>query len=88
MGLEWSNERATDPLALMVDLNPTKALTVTLAIAIGSREDSAHPSAAEQPSPGTRAYLQQLQKWGYTLSAIEERAVDLATTDPTEEEGE
>lgn len=82
MGVERQSDRALDPLALQVDLNPSKALTVTLAVAIGNRESTAGVYAAENAHPSTCAYLQQLQKWGYTLSAIEQVAVDLATTDP------
>lgn len=82
MGVDRQSDRALDPLALQVDLNPTKALMVTLAVAIGNREASTGAHAVENAHPGACDYLQQLQKWGYTLSAIEQVAVDLATTDP------
>jgi ParB family transcriptional regulator, chromosome partitioning protein len=82
MGQERHADSALDPLALQVDLNPSKALTVTLAVAVGIREKSLSFMATEAARPATATFLQQLQKWGYTLSAIEQVAVDLATTDP------
>ncbi|MEV1294896.1 ParB N-terminal domain-containing protein [Pseudonocardia sp. NPDC049635] len=59
-----------------------RATMLSLAFVLGAYEAATHRGNWRTPEPGTQRYLTQLRVWGYTLSEVEQLALDPhATTD-------
>lgn len=72
------------PLATLVEEQPNKAGLVTLAITLGAFESSTSRETWRTPTNHHRAYLLQLQAWGYALSPVERIAVGEEVTEAEE----
>ena len=59
------------PIAAMTQATPTKAGHALLAVALGALEAATNKNSWRNPDQATRAYLDQLAAWGYTLSDVE-----------------
>lgn len=65
---EWGKP---DPLAVLIEQNPTRTVTVLLAIAIAAHESASSKSTWRNPGADDVAYFTALTLWGYTLSDVE-----------------
>lgn len=70
-----------DGLAQMVEQTPTKAAHVSLAVALGAREQATSRESWRHPQPSSQAYFLQLEAWGYSLSDVERIAAKLPDTE-------
>ena len=64
------------PIAAMTQATPTKAGHALLAVALGALEAATNKNSWRNPDQATRAYLDQLAAWGYTLSDVETLITD------------
>lgn len=60
-----------DRLAVLVEQNPTRTVTVLLAIAIAAHESATSKNTWRTPSRDAVAYFTALSEWGYRLSEVE-----------------
>lgn len=65
---EWGKP---DPLAVLIEQNPTRTTTVLLAIAIAAHEAATSKSTWRYPGRDDVAYFTALSEWGYRLSDVE-----------------
>jgi ParB family chromosome partitioning protein len=72
LGLEHGGYWGPDALAALVEANPTKAATVTLAVAIGALDSDTSKDTWRRPSSTQADYFNRLAAWGYTLSDVEQ----------------
>ena len=70
----WSG----DKLATLVDANPGKAATVTLAVVLAGIESHTSKDTWRHPTRDMIAYFAQLTAWGYAASEVEQIVVDHA----------
>ena len=68
-----------NPLARLVQANPSKAGHVTLALALGALEAATDRSTWRHPDRAAVGYFQSLTAWGYTASEVEQIVLDAAT---------
>ncbi len=65
---EWGKP---DPLAVLIEQNPTRTTTVLLAIAIAAHEAATSKSTWRYHDRDDVAYFTALSEWGYRLSDVE-----------------
>lgn len=82
---EWGKP---DPLAVVIEQNPTRTITVLLAIAIAAHEAATSKSTWRNPSRDDEAYFAALTGWGYTLSEVEGIVLGIEPEATPEAEGE
>ncbi len=75
-GSMWSG----DKLAALVEANPGKAVTVTLAVVLAGIESHTSKDTWRHPTRDMSAYFGQLTAWGYAASEVEHIVIDHATT--------
>jgi ParB family transcriptional regulator, chromosome partitioning protein len=72
----WSS----DKLAALVEANPGKAATVTLAVVLAGIESHTSKATWRHPTRDMSAYFGQLTAWGYAASDVEQIVIDHDTT--------
>jgi ParB family chromosome partitioning protein len=88
LGLEYQYGRRNKLVAL-IEATPTKAATVSFALALGALESSTSKNTWRSPGSVAVAYFTALKGWGYTLSDVENLVLGIkpeaeATENPTE----
>ena len=73
-----------DPLAVLIEQNPTRTMVVLLAIAVAAHEAATSKSTWRYPDSDDVAYFTALSEWGYPLSEVE--GIVLGTEPKAEEE--
>jgi ParB family chromosome partitioning protein len=81
LGIERGGYYDADKLAAMIEYSPAKAQHVTLAIVLAGIEDSTDKTTWRYPEVAKAQYFQQLAKWGYGLSDVEQ--IVIHATAPT-----
>lgn len=81
LGIERGGYYEADKLAAMIERSPAKAQHVTLAIVLAGIEYSTDKTTWRYPEVAKAQYFQQLAKWGYGLSDVEQIVID--ATAPT-----
>ncbi|CAN5273007.1 hypothetical protein BH11ACT5_BH11ACT5_18500 [soil metagenome] len=71
-GSMWSG----DKLAAIVESNPSKAVTVTLAVVLAGIESHTSKDTWRHPTRDMSAYFGQLTAWGYAASEVEQIVID------------
>lgn len=74
-GSMWSGDR----LAALVEANPGKAATVTLAVVLAGIESHTSKDTWRHPTSDMSAYFSQLTAWGYAASEVEQIVIDHTT---------
>lgn len=72
----WSG----DKLAALVEANPGKAATVSLAVVLAGIESHTSKDTWRHPTHDMSAYFGQLVAWGYAASEVEQIVIDHDTT--------
>ena len=65
-----------DKLNALVEHSPAKAQHISLAVVLGSIEDSTGKTTWCYPEASKASYFQQLAEWGYRLSTLVRIVVD------------
>jgi ParB family chromosome partitioning protein len=82
LGIERGGFWDADKLAALIEHSPAKVQHVTLATVLGGIEDSTSKNTWRYPEAAKALYFEQLAKWGYGLSEVEQIVIDAMT--PTE----
>lgn len=82
---EWGKP---DPLAVLIEQNPTRTVTVLLAIALAAHEAATSKSTWRFPDQDDVAYFTALSGWGYTLSDVEGIVLGIVPEAEPEDEAE
>ncbi|KQO64216.1 ParB/RepB/Spo0J family partition protein [Curtobacterium sp. Leaf261] len=79
-----SNRWEVEALATWVEEHPTKGLHLSLAVVIAGFENTANREWWRTPDTHSIGYLDQLARWGYPLSRVEQLAAGAQPTDGTD----
>jgi ParB family chromosome partitioning protein len=88
LGIERGGYYEADKLAAMIEHSPAKAQHVTLAIVLAGIEDSTDKTTWRYPEVAKAQYFQQLGKWGYGLSDVEQIVIDATTPTVSDDQPE
>jgi ParB family chromosome partitioning protein len=86
LGIERGGFWDADKLAALIEHSPAKVQHVALAIVLGGIEDSTSKNTWRNPEPAKARYFEQLAKWGYGLSEVEQIVIDATTPTEIDEE--
>jgi ParB family chromosome partitioning protein len=86
LGIERGGFWDADKLAALMEHSPAKVQHVTLAIVLGGIEDSTSKNTWRYPEAPKARYFEQLAKWGYGLSEVEQIVIDATTPAEIDEE--
>jgi ParB family chromosome partitioning protein len=86
LGIERGGYYDADKLAAMIEHSPSKAQHVTLAIVFACIEDSTDKNTWHYPNAAQAEYFEQLGKWGYDLSEVEQIVIDATTPTVSDEQ--
>jgi ParB family chromosome partitioning protein len=65
---KWGSK---NPLATLIEHNPAKTTTVVVAVALAALEGDTSKNTWRSPDSDDVTYFTALQRWGYTLSEVE-----------------
>jgi ParB family chromosome partitioning protein len=86
LGIERGGFYEADKLAALIEHSPAKVQHVTLAIVLGGIEDSTSKNTWRYPEAAKARYFEQLAKWGYGLSEVEQIVIDATTPSAADEQ--